>query len=281
MKSIKVYMLIVGIIVIGVILGIFIVSNNSYLKDENTVNNGTNTIKENEPAKEEKIDIIGNWKPYQAQENGKNVELMEIYGSAFSTYGGYLVLNEDGTYTKFIGVYSVEEENDLQGTYIVKEDELELTSYNKEKEVENLKIIKDNNEHIIQEETNGYTIFYRRETTSSNASKETNYSLRSNYIGEWSDEDNINNISIKTIKENTFSFDLSIFRTYLYQNLTATMTSDTTATFDTNDNDDAGDTWKGVYGTIKFEEDEITLRITESNCEYINSGVEYIYKKIQ
>ncbi len=60
--------------------------------------------------------FIGKWKPYMAEQNGKEINLKEVYGSGIS-YGGELALNADGTYTEFIGVYSQDNIDDLQGTY--------------------------------------------------------------------------------------------------------------------------------------------------------------------
>lgn len=105
------------------------------------------------------------------------------------------------------------------------------------------------------------------------------YTLDSKYIGDWHEEDNeANRIIIKSIKGNMFSFDLSMHRIYEFENLTATMISEKTATFNTNDNNDAGDTWKGVYGVLKFEDNQIRLSIKQSDCEYINTGLEFTYK---
>ena len=60
--------------------------------------------------------FVGKWKPYMAEQNGKEINLREVYGSGIS-YGGELALNADGTYTEFIGVYSQDNIDDLQGTY--------------------------------------------------------------------------------------------------------------------------------------------------------------------
>ena len=62
--------------------------------------------------------FVGKWKPYMAEQNGKEINLREVYGSGIS-YGGELVLNDDGTYTEFIGIYSQDNIDDLQGTYKV------------------------------------------------------------------------------------------------------------------------------------------------------------------
>lgn len=246
-----------------------------FFENSTILDNTVNSINE------ETVNIIGKWQPYVAQKNGKNVELNQIYGTSISTYGGYLTFNKDGTYTKFIGVYSQEQENNLQGIYMVNDNIIELISYNKEKEAEKLEIIKKN-EYIIKEEIDGYTIFFKREEELINKAKddiESKYILDSKYIGDWREESNdANGIIIKSVNGNMFSFDLSMHRIYEFENLTATMISEDTATFNTNDNNDAGDTWKGVYGTLKFEKNYIRMNIKKSDCEYIDAGLEFTYK---
>ena len=54
--------------------------------------------------------LAGKWKPYMAQDkDGNEINLRDIYGSGISTYGGELVIKQNGTYTEWIGVYSEEE----------------------------------------------------------------------------------------------------------------------------------------------------------------------------
>lgn len=60
--------------------------------------------------------LVGKWKPYKAEYKGKEINLRDVYGSGI-TYGGELILNKDNTYTEFIGIYSEDNVNDLQGTY--------------------------------------------------------------------------------------------------------------------------------------------------------------------
>lgn len=60
--------------------------------------------------------LVGKWKPYKAEYKGKEMNLRDVYGSGI-TYGGELILNKDNTYTEFIGIYSEDNVNDLQGTY--------------------------------------------------------------------------------------------------------------------------------------------------------------------
>lgn len=60
--------------------------------------------------------LAGKWKPYMAQDkDGNEINLRDIYGSGISTYGGELVIKQNGTYTEWIGVYSEEEIDRLTG----------------------------------------------------------------------------------------------------------------------------------------------------------------------
>lgn len=63
--------------------------------------------------------FVGHWRPYMAEENGKEINLREIYGSGISEYGGELILKSNGTFSELIGVYSKETEHGLIGKYKV------------------------------------------------------------------------------------------------------------------------------------------------------------------
>ena len=74
-------------------------------------------MKEKSTKQEEEINkLVGKWIPFKAEYNGEQISLRSIYGSGIE-YGGELILNHNGTYTEFIGIYSEETMNDLQGTY--------------------------------------------------------------------------------------------------------------------------------------------------------------------
>ncbi|MCI9366281.1 MAG: M56 family metallopeptidase [Clostridia bacterium] len=62
-------------------------------------------------------ELKGKWKPYKAENYEGEISLVDIYGSGIKTYGGSLELRDDGTFTKFIGVYSEEQSADLVGNY--------------------------------------------------------------------------------------------------------------------------------------------------------------------
>lgn len=86
---------------------------NGNLEDEKLSNEEYINLKSNQ---QEINKLVGIWKPFKAEYNGEEISLRSIYGSGIE-YGGELRFNHNGTYTEFIGIYSDETINDLQGTY--------------------------------------------------------------------------------------------------------------------------------------------------------------------
>lgn len=151
-----------------------------------------------------------------------------------------------------------------EGTYTRQGDRLHITydkQYNVIDEVVNLDIQSEDltidNDKLIAE--NGtYTKFL----------------LQNVVKGCWTDEtEGANHINIKKgdISNNTFTFDLGIYRTGILENLTATMKTDSIATFNTN-NTGNGEYWKGIYGTLEFKNNQIVLYITSSANKEIDVG---------
>ena len=66
------------------------------------------------------------------------------------------------------------------------------------------------------------------------------------------------------------AFDLGIFRMCLIEDITATMQSDTFATFNTDDTD-----MSGVDGTIEFRDNTVILRITYSLQEVVKNNLTF------
>ena len=66
------------------------------------------------------------------------------------------------------------------------------------------------------------------------------------------------------------AFDLGIFRMCLIEDITATMQSDTFATFNTDNTDISG-----VDGTIEFRDNTVILRITYSLQEIVDSNLTF------
>ena len=109
------------------------------------------------------------------------------------------------------------------------------------------------------------------------------YNFLAYYEGYWySDEDN-NQIIISQIDRanpNEFTFDWCFYKgnyAGIIYNLKATMINDNTAVFSTDENDSDEQTWAGADGIIKFENNTITLNITNSQCYYIGDGLSFIY----
>ncbi len=134
-----------------------------YVKGAEAINNKDTHIENDE--------LIGNWEVSFAQENGKDISLMDIYGS-FGPAGS-MNFESNGRYTAFIGAYSSENEDDMQGDYINGKSAITLISKSGKKEILTLKII-DGIKYLEKEigTTNRYVYF--RKTSSNNFSEQTN-----------------------------------------------------------------------------------------------------------
>ena len=110
------------------------ISNTINSNEENITNL---TVENNNNKEEEKVNIIsshnisGDWIPISATENGNEISLQMVFGTGIK-YGGYLTLNNDNTYTRFIGIYA--DENSLMGTYKIIDNKIIFTNNNNEKE---------------------------------------------------------------------------------------------------------------------------------------------------
>ena len=101
----------------------------------------------------------------------------------------------------------------------------------------------------------------------------TKFLLRNVVLGCWTDEtEGANEVNIKKLdlNNNTFTFDLGIYRMCLIEDITATMQSDTFATFNTDDTD-----MSGVDGTIEFRDNTVILRITYSLQEVVENNLTF------
>ncbi len=108
----------------------------------------------------------GKWEPYLAEQNGDEVSLRNIYGSGI-VYGGELILNKDGTYTEFIGIYSNDMIDNLQGEYTIygNGEKAILTTNNKEKKI--LELLESSNVNssestLVQMLEDGTKIFFKK-----------------------------------------------------------------------------------------------------------------------
>ena len=101
----------------------------------------------------------------------------------------------------------------------------------------------------------------------------TKYLLQNVVLGHWTDEtEGANEVNIKKvdINNNTFTFDLGIYRMCLIEDITATMQNATFATFNTDDTD-----MSGVDGTIEFRDNTVILRITYSLQELVRNNLTF------
>ncbi len=114
-----------------------------------------NENKENS-EKSQNSNVIGTWNINSATKDGAEVQLSEIYGSGIK-YGGSLVLNEDGTYTKYIGITSDETAGDSEGTYIIEGNSITLTSKNG-----NIESASYTDGSISLNDNNGYTLNFKK-----------------------------------------------------------------------------------------------------------------------
>ena len=93
----------------------------------NTINNNVNStdIEENEETNE---DIVGIWNTYQLikAEDGEIIQnLSSVLGTAYTQYGSYLKLNEDGTFLDAIHPITSGELS-TEGTYTIEKDYYKL-----------------------------------------------------------------------------------------------------------------------------------------------------------
>ena len=109
------------------------------------------------------------------------------------------------------------------------------------------------------------------------------YNFLAYYERYWYSDEEYNQIIISSIdraNSNEFTFDWCFYKgNYggIIYNLKATMINDNTAIFNTDDNDSDKEMWAGADGIIKFENNSITLNITNSQCYYIGDGLSFIY----
>lgn len=101
---------------------------------------------------------------------------------------------------------------------------------------------------------------------------EKDITLSEDYIGRWTDEtEGANEIAIYKITYDKVYFDLGIYRMGQIEDITATIINNDTATFDTTGEDKE----QGVAGTLKFENNTVTVNIIKSNWDYVDVGLSF------
>ena len=110
----------------------------------------------------ENNELIGSWKPEFAEKNGKEISLMEIYGSAGAT--GEMNFDSNGKYTAFIGTYSSEIEDDLKGDYINGRSSVTLIANSGKKDILTIKRI--NGIKYLEKNIENTTVYFVKKDSS-------------------------------------------------------------------------------------------------------------------
>lgn len=150
-----------------------------------------------------------------------------------------------------------------EGTYTRQEDKLHIT-YDKQ-----YNVIYD----VVDLDMQSEDLTIDNDKLNSENGTYTKFLLRNVVKGCWTDEtEGANQVNIKKgdLNNNTFTFDLGIYRTCLIEDITATMQSDTFATFNTDDTD-----MSGVDGTIEFRDNTVILRITYSLQDLVENNLTF------
>lgn len=186
---------------------------------------------------------------------------------------GMYILNEDNE-SGAIKYYTIQD-NQVQyieigkkcivrdGTYTRQEDKLHI-NYNKQYNVMG---------NVVDLDTQSEDLTIENDKLNSENGTYTKFLLQNVVLGHWTDEtEGANEVNIKKvdINNNTFTFDLGIYRMCLIEDITATMQSDTFATFNTDDTD-----MSGVDGTIEFRDNTVILRITYSLQELVRNNLTF------
>ena len=78
------------------------------------------------------VKVLGKvYKPYLARKDGKDVDLETVFGTGYAKHGDELVLNDDGTFTAYIGVTAGPDA--ATGTYEYNEQSNIVLKYNNDK----------------------------------------------------------------------------------------------------------------------------------------------------
>lgn len=106
--------------------------------------------------------FVGHWRPYMAEENGKEINLREVYGSGISEYGGELILENNGTFSELIGIYSKESEHGLIGKYKIYGNGENILLTNNNGETKIVEFLDENSDIIRMTLEDGKCIYFSR-----------------------------------------------------------------------------------------------------------------------
>ncbi len=131
--------------------------NNKEVNGANLQTNGENIYKTKENR------LIGNWKPYMAKQNGKEISLRDVYGSGIA-YGGELSIESDGTFSELIGVYQEEEIDNFIGKYRIlgNGEKAILTTNNNEMKI--VEILDESSSVLLMSLENGTDVYFLKQT---------------------------------------------------------------------------------------------------------------------
>ena len=131
--------------------------NNKDVNGANLQTNGENIYKT------KKSRLIGNWKPYMAEQNGKEINLRDVYGSGIE-YGGELLIESDGTFSELIGVYSEEEIDNFIGKYRIlgNGEKAILTTNNNEMKI--VEFLDESSNVLLMSLENGTCVYFLKQT---------------------------------------------------------------------------------------------------------------------
>ena len=115
-------------LLLALVMSLFLFSGCNADKNsiKNDVQNVTNQSVTMEETKKVEDIILGEWQPSSAKgKDGEEIALSWLWGSSIQ-YGGTLKINEDGTYTEYIGAYA--ETDPLEGNWEVRDENIVLKS---------------------------------------------------------------------------------------------------------------------------------------------------------
>jgi len=114
------------LLILGMSLMLFSGCNEDESSIKDDIQNVTNQSVTMEETKKVEDIILGEWLPSSAKgKDGEEIALAWLWGSSIQ-YGGTLKINEDGTYTEYIGAYA--ETDPLEGSWEVRDENIVLKS---------------------------------------------------------------------------------------------------------------------------------------------------------
>lgn len=83
-------------------------------------------VSETDSSEVTEVSLYTSYKPYKAieSETGKETSLTTVFGTAYSQYGGELKLNEDKTFSLYVGI---SKSDDSEGTFTLEDDKIKAT----------------------------------------------------------------------------------------------------------------------------------------------------------